>query len=596
VCPAGAVIIATSRNDELALRLEVSRDPGRGLRQVGDYAVTIIGEIRDRTELSESVTQALGAVVTCLENDPTLRVPPGELRPAEAPDRGPQNTRRQAAAPWRLLLAFVLMLMVFTRRARGAPRAQLAKTALPLAGLTVVGLVGWWLAIEPAFFHQNGQGPMWIEHALCGGSSYGPGYEEIFAWLAGMAPGNPEPVVFGAQAVLGALWPLWIWLCVRETTQNNRLAWAVAIVVAADPLSARLAHSESYYAAIISLLLPAAAVLVLGTTRRPGSCVTFALAIGSAGLLVAQAARIHPVAWVAAASIPAIVLLKPGAPKSWVVPSLLSAAGIGAVVLVVSGPHLLAVLEGSIGQQWMQELSLMHVQYDTLPGLGVAGLILILLIAFSTKRRRSAVYGFATLAVIALAVGVNLVEASGPAVEGAYYRLYLGPVAVGIAGLWALLMRSRASGTVLVALLLSAGIGWHTVHGIGALQLPTDAIEQNLVREWREQLAADDRLVYLGRSERRVLSLPLYGACDPGSPERESLRASEPPGLAVGATHYYRSSVCSATDEGAEYCRVLESGLNLEAIWSASIPAIESMPGFGFQVGEVTVHLYRLIY
>lgn len=85
------------------------------------------------------------------------------------------------------------------------------------------------------------------------------------------------------------------------------LAGALATL---DPAAMRLAGSESYYAVIATLLTLAVLAVVLGARGGRGRLVLGALV---AGFLCAQAARIHPVAWVPAALVPLAIAVLPGA-------------------------------------------------------------------------------------------------------------------------------------------------------------------------------------------------------------------------------------------------------------------------------------------
>ena len=91
--------------------------------------------------------------------------------------------------------------------------------ALQLAAMSA-GVLIWRAILLPfAFFHQNGQGASWVEHALFGHPAfdvYGPGYREVFSGLVSLSPESPDLALFRAQALLGALVPGLGWVIARR--------------------------------------------------------------------------------------------------------------------------------------------------------------------------------------------------------------------------------------------------------------------------------------------------------------------------------------------------------------------------------------------
>jgi hypothetical protein len=71
-------------------------------------------------------------------------------------------------------------------------------------------------------------------------------------------------------------------------------------------------------------------VLGCAARRRPPT-------IASAGLLVAQAARVIPVGWVPAALLPLVVVVGPGSARARILAAAAAGVGIAAIVALSSG-------------------------------------------------------------------------------------------------------------------------------------------------------------------------------------------------------------------------------------------------------------------
>src|SRR4029079_663902 len=87
------------------------------------------------------------------------------------------------------------------------------------------------------------------------------------------------------------------------------------------------------------------------TARR--SKVNGALLVVAAGFVVAQAARVHPTAWVPAALVPLVALVAPGPPARRIRETIAAAVIIAVVVAITSAPALLRVAFGQVGSKWM---------------------------------------------------------------------------------------------------------------------------------------------------------------------------------------------------------------------------------------------------
>src|SRR5262249_5569701 len=157
--------------------------------------------------------------------------------------------------------------------------------------------------------------------------------------------------LFLAQSVLGALVPAAVYVLARRLGARRLLSVAIAAIPVLDPVLARLAHSESYFSPIFVLLTLASLLCPVSADPRRHPF-RFALAITSAGLLVAQAARIHPLAWAATTMVPIPLLVGPGSLRHRLRKALLSAVGITLVVVVASGGFLWSATHGPLAGQW----------------------------------------------------------------------------------------------------------------------------------------------------------------------------------------------------------------------------------------------------
>jgi hypothetical protein len=200
-----------------------------------------------------------------------------------------------------------------------------------------------WLLLPTAFFHQNGHGASWIAYALSdhpGLSAYGPGFAELFGWAARAAGSEPERGVFLLQALLGSLCVPFAWIIARGVGAGPLPAAAFALVVAVDPLLARLAQGNRICRLCGARLRTAAALAqsrLAALTRICGGG-------GVCGLFVSQAARIHP--WLdRAGALPFVVVCTPGSLKRRLIMTPWPPRN-RSIVAATSGGAMLEVLRG----------------------------------------------------------------------------------------------------------------------------------------------------------------------------------------------------------------------------------------------------------
>lgn len=504
----------------------------------------------------------------------------------------PRVVDRRAGA-WRLLLAVALGTGALLARPR---RSDARRTAAILLALWAGTLVLRALLFPFAFFHPNGQGAFWIGFALDEGGpdwAYGPGFRELFGWVAGRPEASPERLVFGAQAVGGATSAACAWVLGRELGGRRLLAWVGAAVVAASPILARVSQSQSYYATWTSLLFLAAAVLAAGTPRPGEGRLSFALAVSSAGLLVAQAARVTPIGWLSAAALPLIVFAGRGPLRRRLLLTGAAAGGIALVVAAASGRAMWGVLQGSLGARWLPEVRVAGLS-DPGALLSVAPLVVVVVLA-SRDRMRAVLIAAALLATAYWMDRMCLVRSDPAPFQRAYAAMWA-PALLGLSVALAGGLRTGTLRAVAAAALLGLALVGYGRTLRGDRELSTTELEALWAEEWRGRLPAGSTVVYLSRVGPHVLSLPLYGARSRVGVEPWTLSHEDAlPALGhLGPdTYYYESSLC-ASREARDFCGRLRARHALERVEERTLPARAGAGGAFFEGAAVTVGLFRV--
>ena len=598
-CPEGAVLFDVQWPSSTPVRIEVSGEPERGFDAVANYGVAVVGEFADWNVVGPEIRGPYEAVLQCVKRDPTLPIPVGEIQTSNdltgGHDRG--ETEDQPGieidfglVPWRLLLALALGAVVFVLQARAHSRRRRYQLTGSLVALTVGTFVAGIFLFPPHFFHQNGQGPLWILNAMCRHADHGQGHQEVFRWVTRLSGTAPDTAIFSTQAILGALWPMWVWVTLRSLGVRPALAWVCAALVAFDPVSGRIIHSESYYATALTLFFPAVAVLAVGSRTPSAWRGQFPAAVICAGLLISQAARVHPVGWVPSAFIPLVVLVGDGKLGGRVLRTALAGLGIALVVGLTTGTALLDVLYGDLGQQWGGNPRLDLGKYVFNP---VSYTWLAILVVLSKRRVRAGLNGALFVGIVALALGTNVAIGVNDVLEVTMPRLFL-PVAIAI---FAAALREIDLGrwkhrVVTVGVLIACLFGIHHQWDLRVVRF-TDALEQRFLIDIRDQVSAEDEVVFVGGGAMRVVTLPFYGACSSRMAVAESCGSD---GCFPGTPEfYYRSSFCS-TDEGAALCESIEARWNLELLERVTLPArvsVNYLPPY--LADEVEVGLYRIV-
>lgn len=582
-CDGDIIVLIAGVAGQPALHVDVRPDPEGMFREASGYGLSpVIGTGHWATAPPE-VRDAFEAIVGCVE--------------AQAPPRhdGERSTRGDrlsspAGPPLSFLGAVLLMLFVFGRRGARTPRA--GRQWLALLGLMLATLMARRMLVPDAFFHQNGQGPLWVDFALCRQSSYGAGFRELFGWAATLAGSRPERGVFWVNAVLLAFGPALAWLLARGVGAGRWLAYVVAGLVALDPALARLAGSESYYGAGTALVLLALTTLVWGARSRTRRDMIFGLAVVAAGLFVAQAARMHPVIWVASSLSPFVILLVPGRPRERIAQTALAGFGIAIVVAFVAVPDMLQTLAGPLGEQWLGQAS-GTVQWQ--PRHALVLLPMVALPILSRDRRRGALAGFVlTLSVGALVTTDRLHPWIG-IIQQAHHHLYLAPILAGAVAALAGLPRREGTRRLLAGLVAAGGLVVFGLFGPGWMTLPTDVLEYQHVVAWRDTLPASASVVYVSRADRWVSHLPI-SECVEAHPRPVAVRPGEPlpPMPSLGDDVYlYLGALCEAPEVEA-LCASLRHQRSLEPVVEHELPARPSLPWLTFPEPVVHTGLYRV--
>lgn len=203
--------------------------------------------------------------------------------------------RRSWLGPW-LALAALLALglaLLLNRGFMAGPRWQ--APILFGAALVSRALLGMWGPL-----HTNFQGASWVSIAFDPVLSewYGPGYPEMFNWLTRLFHEAPDYALFGAIGLLSALTPLMTLGVLRLVRADGAATFWAAMLVALEPVSARVATTEGYLPLLVSLNLALLLAGMLGLRARLANrTVASAAAFLAAGLLAAHIVRVHPVGW-----------------------------------------------------------------------------------------------------------------------------------------------------------------------------------------------------------------------------------------------------------------------------------------------------------
>jgi hypothetical protein len=311
----------------------------------------------------------------------------------------------------------------------------------------------------------------------------------------------------------------------------------------------------------MAALIFAAAAVVTSTDRRHRW-----LGLFGAALLIAQAARVHPLAWVPCALVPLVLLCRPGRPLDRLKRTAVAAAVIGLVALPLVLPSLRATLHGHLGSGFMPGARA-SLSRTLLP----VAMAVLLFSALAFFRPKIGIRAWVFTMVVATALATNMLANDAKVVHAAHLHLYLPALIAAISAV-----------NPSIALSIVAMV--HVVTERPLRTLPTDARELDWAMQWREELPPGATVAALQRVEHRLLILPLLGE---GLPVAVPIDATAPPKF------YYRSSLCF-TPEGAPECVIFESTHKLKVISARRFPSIASLPWAPLPPGEIEVALFAV--
>jgi hypothetical protein len=481
-----------------------------------------------------------------------------------------------------LPLAVVLFALAGPRLSSADARRGAALGGLALALRAGLGVWG------P--LHVNGYGPLFVVGAARDPAqigAYGPGYAELFAPLAGLAPAAPDWAIFAANAFCSALAVVAAFAVARALAVPRGAAALAALLLALDPVSIHMAASESYFPISILVSLCAGGAVLLAARRLAHDATgQAALAIGAAALLAAAIARLHPTTWGLIAAVPCIALAAPMLPFAARLRLLIaSAAMIGGGVLLGSGAVVWEVIGHIRGGMLMRPSAPPALQALLWVG-GAATLYAV------AVRRRGRIALPAALALASLLL-TRHAYAQSWLWQQSYDRLYLTlPLIAALAIVPTALLRPRwARATLALAIVAT----WIVVGLPIVRQRTTDQLEYAWVRRQLAPLPEPCRVIYVGVAGPRGVVLPTYA----GPPTRAAVAidahrpASLDAALAPAECLYYvRSSVC-ASAEGAPECAAVEQRLTLEPVAETAVTAVPSARFLSYDRDPVPLMLAR---
>jgi hypothetical protein len=566
---ARTIIVLRLTTAPLVAEVEIRRSASGGFRRAGPYAVSPILEVSDYRELPAPFREAFETLVRYVSDDAqsldALSMPTYVVNPVPR------------APPVRAVLAIVLIVLGFRYgRARPETFTRRDTRLFVICGLAALAAR---LFLSPWETFRGGQGPLWIA-ALHGYTKIvdRPGYAELYGFIAHGAGTEVETAVFAMNAVLSTIAAVLVALVVRRLGASPVSTFAAAAFIALDPVSIRMAATESHFVPI-AFTAAAGALLGLFASERLDHgrrWHALSLMVGAA-LLVDQTARIHPAAWAALVPIPLVMLATPRPLRTRITRLVLYAAILLGLV-APSFPTLARMIPEAL-----------EATNDMIPtgGLQLFGALLIAFVATPRERRRVLLYAAPAVALIAWSA---MAYDPLPDVRSGFLRT--GALAAILVVVFVVLERLRTSPArvpVAVAIILfNTAWSWSA-----ATELDTSALENRVVRRILGDMPADCEFVHAGDEP----MLPLYHGRRVGEGARGRSLGSERGALAASGTrdctYYYRGSFCS-TETGVEVCPRVEEGARLRELETHELDAKAHTAVFPFHVSTVTVALFEV--
>ena len=628
-----ATVVVAAGEGSTKLEIELSEASNEAFRRVGKFGISPIGDFEDWDAEPAQRRYAFNSLLSCLADTPSLsnvlELVPEQFRKANELDfkTSEYDKHIELRKPWLLLGAAATMLIAvywgcplrfWWTRLRRMGWSKWVRDALTVRGpiglcvMLSLAAVTFFLRLSLVplnYFHQIGVGPGYILMALHGNSlPYGSGYAELFGWISNLNAFEADRNVFLAMAIASSMIPVFGWIIARQSGASCLVAWTIAVLTAVHPLLARLAHSELYMAVQLVLLTAAGAALAWAGRTRTQS-VRFWLSVLAAGLLVSQAARVHPTSWVPAATVPFVLIIQPGYIFKRIRRTFLATLGIATTVVATSLAGMLRVYFGELGHNYrFARLGVLIV--------ACSGILAITAIRRLMSKSRCLPYASLHARITMIVAMATVCFAFATSWAGfqreplfsdvCYLQTYPALLAVGITCIGILQRRYRAFCThprqkpkwwsaplVIILLATTTGLWRWELH----TTVPTDAQEQAWVATWRGKIPPNSVIAYLMSSPHPAghytLQLPIFGynrvkliELVIGDPNTGlSLSRLEP------GTYYYRSSLCS-TVVGKAICGVIENNSILEPIFEMNLPSIPSVYNAPLGPAPIRVGLY----
>jgi hypothetical protein len=541
-CPPAVAIVELSPAGSSRLRVEISTSPN-AFRRAGAHGFSPVGSFDDWAKEPEALRNAFDALVSCAEREP----PDALIAQTSGP---PASAAPQLPHPsFPLVPLAAVVAIVFALR-------RVTLRALGWGVLAVIATFVLRRFLQPvSFFHQNGQGPEWIQFALQGDAgAYGPGYPELFGWIVSRAR-RPDLALFEAQQLLAATVVVSAYALVRVLTRHRIAAIAAGVFLAVDPVLMRTARSESYFAAIIALLF--ASMALVACTDRTRARVPGLIA---AALLAAIAARIHPVGWLPCAFVPLPLFLRGGriSRRTWI-----SVAIVGSIVLCLTFATIRAALRTSLGDSLAQ----VRATAVRIPPWALGMLVITAIAAW--LRPRWGLRFFGLTLVVSAVFATNILRGNIPVVAASYVHLFAPALLACVV---------TVVPPPILAVAIAALAGFHTFRERPLVAPTTDNAELTWALEWRESLPSGSTVVALQRTGKYTLVLPVSRVVT----------------LRDGAGQfYYRGSLC-AVEAGAAECAAFEATHRLRLVTSRRFPSRPSAWWLPLPPGDIEVALFAI--
>ncbi len=589
-CPMGRVVVHIEPVDAPAFDVEIAEGDGPAFRRVDRFRVSPLLEVEDFGAIPRPQRDAFERVVAFLAahaSEVTL-AEPGVLAWTGA---GSRQLDVGFGGPWLMLAAIAILAAVLAgRRARriASRDAQLFATTFAVS-LVLRLVLGAWGPLR-----INGMAPLWILGAASAPeetAGYGPGYPEIFAAVARLAPTAPDTAIFVANAALSALAPALAFTLARSAALARSHAMLAALALAVDPIAIRVATSEAYFHPILALTLAASVVAIDAASHaaRGERLRALGLAVAMA-LLLAQAARIHPSAWAPAALAPfaALACGESMTTRRRALGVVALGAIASAVIAITSGAALVAVAEHVARGDTFRPRAFLP---------GAAGAVVLVAFAIACVRLPRARW-LAIVAAIFLAVlfVTRKNYAQSDLWLASYDRLYLAVPIVAVAACipptW--LARRSVTAALIAVPLVALGVWGPFVLG----GRTTEQLEYSWIRRWLTTLPPECRTTHVAFAARHNLLLPTYVASARANRMFVRIDARQPVNVAQalgapGCAFYLRTSLCSTTG-GRAACDDVERQLDLEPIVRTSFPAVPDSTETTFDRDSIDIVISRI--